>query len=299
MDITKAFKNERLLKAVTGVTALEFETLFTIFERLLREIAVKKPRQRAVGAGRKGRIKSAPQKLFFLLFYLKVYPTYDLASLLFQADRSRICRWVGQWMPVLEQALGRACVLPARRVSDMNAFLSRFPQVQDLLIDGTERVTQRPAKSRNQHRRYSGKKKTYTRKNIIATDVNKRILLLFPTKNGRRHDKWRAEQTGWLKAIPPTTTLWVDTGFMGIEKQTQQGVRIMRPQKSSKKRPLSPEQRSDNRVISVLRVVCEHSLAGIKRFGALFFPYRNRRGQDDRFISIAAGLWNFHLNLAT
>ena len=59
MDITKAFKNERLLKAVTGMTTLEFETLLTNFEKLLQEIAHQRPRQCAIGAGRKGRIKSA------------------------------------------------------------------------------------------------------------------------------------------------------------------------------------------------------------------------------------------------
>jgi DDE superfamily endonuclease len=201
-------------------------------------------------------------------------------------------------MPVLEHALGRACVLPARRVSRMRECLTRFPGVKDLFIDGTERVTQRPANSRNRHRRYSGKKKALTRKNLIATDEQKRILLLSPTKNGRRHDTWRAEQTGWLTSIPPTTTLWVDTGFRGIDKQTQTGVGIMRPQKNTKRCPLSPAQKENNRVISALRMVCEHSLAGIKRFGALFFPSRNRKGQDDRFMSIAAGLWNFHLNFA-
>lgn len=298
MDVIRAMKNGRLLKAVMGVTLLEFETLLPTFEKVLLESRLKKSRLRAPGGGRKGVLGFAHQKLFFLLYYLKVYPTYDLASLLWGADRSRICRWVQNGLPLLEQTLGRACVLPVRRIGSMEAFLKHFPEVKDLFIDGTERRTQRPTKNRNLHRRYSGKKKAHTRKNLIATDASKRVLLLSSTKNGRRHDKWRVEQTHWLKAIPPSTTLWVDTGFMGIEQQLQTGVTLMRPQKGSKHHPLSPEQKEENRIISGLRVVCEHAIGGIKRFGALFFPYRNRKGQDDSFMLLASGLWNLHLTLS-
>jgi DDE superfamily endonuclease len=162
-------------------------------------------------------LKSVQHKLIFLLSYLKVYPSYDLAGLFWEADRSCVCRWVQAGPPLLEKALGRALVLAKRRIGTMEEFLQHFPEAKDLFMDGTERRTQRPAKSRNLYRRYSGKKKDPTRKNLVATDAEKRILLLSPTKNGQRHDKWRTEQTGWLKAIAPSTTVWVDTGFMGIE----------------------------------------------------------------------------------
>lgn len=286
------------MKAVTGVALLEFETLLPIFEKVYWDSRYQKPRKRAPGAGRKGVLKSLQHKLFFLLSYLKVYPTYDLASLLWGADRSRVCRWVQNGLPLLEKALGRALALPKRRINSIDEFLQHFPEAKDLFIDGTERRTERPSKARNQHRRYSGKKKTHTRKNLVATDAQKRILLLSPTKNGRRHDKWRIAQTHWLKAIPPSTNVWVDTGFMGIEQQLPSGVTVMRPQKGSKRHPLSAEQKEENRIISGLRVVCEHAIAGIKRFGVLVFPYRNRKGQDDTFMNIASGLWNFHLNFA-
>lgn len=296
MNITSALKNGRLLKAVTGVTALEFESLLAQFEAVYLESRYQKLRKRAPGGGQKGVLKSMTHKLFFLLYYLKVYPTYDLAGFLWRADRSQVCRWVQAGLPLLETALGRALVLPKRRIRTMEEFLKQFPEAQDLFMEGTERCTQRPSKRRNLYRRYSGKKKTHTRKHLVATDIHKRILLLSPTKNGRRHDKWRLEQTNWLKAIPPSTTVWVDTGFMGIEQQLQTGVTLMRPQKGSKQHPLSAEQREENPIISGLRMVCEHAIGGIKRFAALFLPYRNRKGQDDSFMLIASGLWNFHLN---
>jgi DDE superfamily endonuclease len=70
----------------------------------------------------------------------------------------------------------------------------------------------------------------------------------------------------------------------------------MRPQKGSKKHPLSTEQKDENRIISRLRVLCEHAIGSIKRFGSLFLLYRNRKGQDDSFMLIASGLWSLHLN---
>ena len=37
-------------------------------------------RQRGFGGGRKGKIPSGKEKVCFILFYLKVYPTFDLLS---------------------------------------------------------------------------------------------------------------------------------------------------------------------------------------------------------------------------
>lgn len=132
-------RNGRLLKAVTGVTALEFEALLPVFDKVHLDSRYQKPRQRAPGGGRKGGLGSARQKLFFLLCYLKVSPTYDLASLLWGADRSRICRWVPHGLPLLEKALGRAGVLPARRIGAVDEFLKAFPETRERFMEGTER----------------------------------------------------------------------------------------------------------------------------------------------------------------
>jgi hypothetical protein len=45
------------------------------------------------------------------------------------------------------------------------------------------------------------------------------------------------------------------------------------------------------------RVVCEHSFAGLKRYGIAHQVHRNRiEGFDDRSMITAAGLWNFYLD---
>ena len=39
----------------------------------------------------------------------------------------------------------------------------------------------------------------------------------------------------------------------------------------------------------------EHAIGGMKRFAATSHFYRNKKGQDDNFAELAAGLWNLNL----
>ncbi|GHU29537.1 hypothetical protein FACS1894152_7860 [Bacilli bacterium] len=52
-------------------------------------------------------------------------------------------------------------------------FREYYPGVKDIFIDGTERPVQRPRNNKLQKKRYSGKKKRHTRKNVIMSDGNK------------------------------------------------------------------------------------------------------------------------------
>ena len=72
----------------------------------------------------------------------------------------------------------------------------------------------------------------------------------------------------------------------------------MMPKHNSKKTPLTPQEKSDNAVIAGIRMTVEHAINGIKRFGVIASPYRNKDGKDDKFTEICAGLWNWHLNYA-
>ncbi|GFN47065.1 transposase family protein [Candidatus Regiella insecticola] len=68
------------------------------------------------------------------------------------------------------------------------------------------------------------------------------------------------------------------------------------PKKATRKTPLSPEQKKENKLISGIRITVEHAIAGIKRLGCMNQSLRNRRPFiDDTFILLSAGLWNFHL----
>ena len=211
INIAKALKNDRLLKSLTGLSKEKFEELSTYFETILKEERAKAyknnpNRQRKPGGGTKGKLQSAQEKLFYILFYVKVYPTFDVAGFIFDVDRAQTNRWMHKYLPILEKALGRRVVLPQRKIESVEAFMNAFPGVKDLFIDGTERRVQRASDPKEQRNDYSGKKKTHTRKNLVINDENKRILVLTPTVKGSMHDKKIYDKYGLGDAIPKEVT---------------------------------------------------------------------------------------------
>ena len=285
------------MKALTGVTIEEFKSLLATFKASLHKnkTSHKEKRKRAVGGGRKHTLKDAERKLFFILFYLKCYPTYDLAGFFFGVDRSQIQRWVKALLPVLEQSLAWEVALPQRKIGSVEEFIQRFPGIKDVFIDGTERRVQRPKKAKSQRKHYSGKQHQTTHKNLVITSEQGQFLCVSLTKPGARQDYHRFKQAGFGDCIPPEIGTWVDLGFMGIKKDYPH-LGVVIPHKRSKSKPLTPEQKVENKVISAIRIRVEHALAGLKRFRCLTDTYRNK-GQTlaDTFILIAAGLWNYHL----
>lgn len=297
LRIEGALENNRLMRSLTGMDKVGFEVLLASFANLLLVSFKNKKRLREVGGGRKGILREVGHKLFFILFYLKVYPTYDLAGFIFNADKSRISRWVDYFLPLLEEALGHQAVLPKRKVSSIAEFLSLWPEVKDVFIDGTERQTQRPKSQKLSRKRYSGKKRRHTRKNAIVATEGRKILIVSPTKGGRVHDLNQLNKTGMLCHLPPKVTVWADKGYQGLQKQVNNTVMV--PMKKPKGKPLSLDQRRENKIIAGLRIVVEHAINGIKRFGSMSGIYRNRKGQDDQMIGICAGLWNLHLQMTS
>ena len=300
LNIKRALRSDRLMKALTGMTIAEFERLLPDFTAGLKktQAKAKKERERAVGGGRRHTLKTPADKLFLILFYLKCYPTFDLAGLLYDVDRSQTQRWVKALLPVLEEVLGWQAVLPQRRIGAIEEFIQRFSAVKDVFIDGTERSVQRPQQAKAQRECYSGKQHEHTLKNLIVSDEDLRILCLTQTKPGARQDYYRFKQTGLGEVIPDDVGVWVDLGFLGIAKDYP-CLQVVIPHKSSKHHPLTPAQKAENRIISAFRICVEHAIAGIKRFRCLTDAYRNKGiVLADKFMLIACGLWNYHLLFA-
>src|SRR3954464_8207965 len=99
-----------------------------------------------------------------------------------------------RWCGIFQCFLRRKLALPTRKIRSVEEFLAKFPEVKDVFLDGTERKVQRPKSKKRQNKLYSGKKKGTMRKNIVVSDERKRILVLTPTKSGRRHDKRLADK---------------------------------------------------------------------------------------------------------
>ena len=295
MNLSRIFKNNRLAKAMTGLTKQEFNDLMPVFaEAVYVEQKLKKPdRQRKMGAGQKGTFKTIEDKLICVLVYLKTYPTYDFLAVLVGGERTRACRNVQFLLKALSRALGRKIVMPERKIHSMEEFLEKFPEAKDIFLDGTERRKERPKNQKHQRKLYSGKKKGTMKKTLVISDEKRRILVMTPSKSGRRHDKRLADKEYLAHVIPPTVAIWTDTGFKGMEAKHPN---VIMPKKATKYHPLTEVERADNRLISGIRVLSEHAIRGFKRFKAASDTLRNRiPNMDDLMNRVAAGLWNFHL----
>ena len=290
MHIDTVLENKRLCFAVLGISKKEFDQLLPIFTDIWYEHLNTKKRARKIGGGSKGNIKEPKKKLFFILWYMKNYPTYDLAAYVFASSKSRTHMWTVTLLPVLEKTLGRKIVLPKRQIRTPEEFFALFPFVKEVLLDGVERPTVRRKNPTVQTKEYSGKKKRHTRKNIIVTDSTKKILVLTPTKHGKIHDKRLLDKS--VLHIPEEVGKIVDTGFQGLQKQ-QANVFILK--KKPRSGVLTDVDKAWNRLVSSTRIGVEHAIAGMKRMKVARDIWRGRGGQDDRFVLVACGLYNLRL----
>lgn len=289
------FSQPRVTQAVLGVSFEEFQRLVPVFSKCLVDyrIQLTPKRQRRVGGGRKGDLPTTEDKLLYILLYLKLYPTYDAMAVLTDHCRSKCGDSVKFLLPTLEMALGRKLVLPKRHGRSLEEIFREHPEIKDVFMDGTERRVEKPKNLKKRSKLYSGKKKATTRKTVIISDERKYIHYMSKTKSGRRHDKRLADKEHMIAGLPPDVALWTDTGFQGAQKQHDKTVM---PVKATKNHPLTDAQKENNRLISSVRVVSEHAIAGFKRFRAATDIYRNKRTNfDDLLTEVSIGLWNFHL----
>jgi Helix-turn-helix of DDE superfamily endonuclease len=164
MNILRAMKNQRLLRAVTGLDKAKFEELVEAFGQIyhnrvpsgLNWLGAK--RQRAIGGGAQYTLKTDTEKVFFVLFYMKCYPTFDLLGLFFDLDKSSANRCLHSFLPIIETVLGYKMALPMRKIGSMEEFIEHFGDIHQLIIDGTERPIQRSKNYEKQKDNYSGKK---------------------------------------------------------------------------------------------------------------------------------------------
>lgn len=296
MQIASALRTDRMCKALTGLSVHEFESFVTDFEIYYKEFEAKrkKERIRKVGGGRDSKIETAKEKLFYILWYMKTYPTFDVASFFVGFARSSACTWMHDLLPILELTMKRKFVLPQRKISSPEEYFRLFPEAKEVFVDAVERLKQRPKKKKAQQKAYSGKKKAHTRKSVIVSDKKRRVLVVTKQKSGRRHDKRLADKESVFENLPDDVVAWADTAFTGEERVHK---KLYLPKKKPRGRELTADEKETNKIISSYRVIVEHAIGGIKRYRCISEKLRNRKPFiDDQFLLLASGLWNYHLS---
>ena len=85
-----------------------------------------------------------------------------------------------------------------------------------------------------------------------------------------------------------------DTGYQGLTKLHANSAT---PKKKTKKKPLSKEEKKQNRQLSSSRVVIENVIREIKIFRIVSEKYRNRRRRFGLRFNLIAAIYNLNLSV--
>ena len=305
ISYARLFKRPLLFRSFTGLTVSEFDSIYIEIESKYNEherrrrLSNRKKRQRDVGAGRPFKLK-VKERFLMLLIYYRLYITFILSGFLFDLDQSNVCRDLSILEPLVKECIPLPKKLykrtrrRARTIDEVEE--ENFPGFK-AFIDATEQEIPRPTNKNKSKKRtttfYSGKKKKHTIKTQYM--VNNEGLILHKTghKSGRKHD-----YDIIYKRNHPITPVQVenvfDLGYFGVQNDFPT-VKSVLPVKKKKNSILSNEERTYNRKHSQLRIIVEHAICRIKKFGIMGAKFRNRLSKYDNASDIVSGLLNFRV----
>jgi hypothetical protein len=298
MSYARLSKRPLLFRSFTGLEVSEFNEIYNKIESRYSEherkrLSRRKKRERKVGAGRPFKLK-VRERFLMLLVYYKLYITYTLSGFLFDLDQSNICRDISIIEPLIKQCipLPKKLYKRTRRLRTINEVEEFFPGFR-AFIDATEQEIPRPKNKRKRKSYYSGKKKKHTVKTQYMVNSEGAILHKTGHKRGRIHDY------EIFKNKHPTTPLQVETvldlGYMGVQNDFPTTVKSVLPFRKKRKSDLSNEEKIHNKKHSKLRVIVEHTVSRIKKFGITGTKFRNKLGRYDHASDIVSGLVNFRI----
>lgn len=97
--------------------------------------------------------------------------------------------------------------------------MERFPPVERVMMDGTQRPVQRPTHPEQQKLNYSGNNRGHTRQHLAVVYPNKPVLVLSQARSGKWHAQKFHDDEEHVEGIPLEILVAVDLGFLGIQKQ--------------------------------------------------------------------------------
>jgi hypothetical protein len=162
-------RDDRQMKALTGLSQAQFDYLLPYFSTLYESTQQKTyvegvaagSRQRKPGGGSKGKLPTMAEKLQFVLYYYKTYPTFDVLGTQFAMARSKAHENLHKLSPILYDTLVHLDLMPYRELATPEEWKAALQGMDRLLIDATERAYHRSQDDAKQREHDSGKKTAY------------------------------------------------------------------------------------------------------------------------------------------
>lgn len=124
---------------------------------------------------------------------------------------------------------------------------------------------------------------------LVGGLEDRQVKYLGPVHEGKKHDKKLCDEEG--TRFPEQSDVYRDSAYQGHELP---GAHVHQPKKKPRGGKLSAEDKEANRLISSIRVVIEHIIAGVKRCRIVKDVFRNtKEGFDDLAMELACGLHNY------
>lgn len=147
---------------IVGLTRKKFKQLLPFFAKEYNGYFEThtfngKRRKRKVSTRYDKVFKLPEDALFFILFYLKSYPTEEALAMTFDMYQTQVSIWKNLLLNILEKTFSTLGVLPSRKNGDLNKLIKEM-NLKKIVIDATERPIQRPQDNEKQKDFYSGKK---------------------------------------------------------------------------------------------------------------------------------------------
>jgi hypothetical protein len=228
------------------------------------------------------------------LFWLRVYPTFEVLGFLFGLDTAQAFRNVREVLFDLESLTDLPLDKPDRPgagrkpLTSLEAVMEAFPDVA-LVIDAKEQRVRRPQDYDTQKLYYSGKKRAHTVKNEIDVDPSGRIASVSETVPGKVHDLTLHRSVRILDRLEDGRGAMADEGYQGLCNDYPDRP-IHLPHR--KRNGLSPPMRHENRVLNRYRVIVEHAICQMNKYQALAQTYRSQPKTHSSVIRVIAGLVN-------
>lgn len=290
------------LQNFTGLSVGQFEALVAaLAAEVGRGQDADRPRQRAVGGGRKAKLGLEDQ-LEVTLMYYRLYLTQVLLGYLFDLDDSNVSRVANRLRPLLLGVLplpveetrlfAGDAPRPRRRIGTLDELFQKHPEFKEVLIDATEQEVPKPKNKAKRRGNYSGKKKRHTLKTQVTTSRNGLLLHVSYSISGKVNDLTLLRGSGVLHDLPAELPVRVDRGYDGVAQDYPER-HFQMPHKARRNHPLDLIQKWANQIQNRYRVPVENALAHLKGFKLLAGIYRGpQQHYDDTFLAIA-GLHNF------
>ena len=151
-SIFENVKTDPQFKASTGLSKQQFEELATTFEKYYQ------PKEHTSPYSRPPVLTKPDEALYFILYYFKVNPTFQVLGLSFGISNKSAHEYKSYIMPFLKQTLAAHQALAHRVFEDQHDFDRAFEGVGDISVDGYELSIERNQDKKVQNDHYSGKK---------------------------------------------------------------------------------------------------------------------------------------------